>query len=133
MIKATETLLETMLSDPRSRGVAQSLAQMNVEERAVQICSIEAMGQITKNDSRFYPELVSSYAMSQLKFKGRVVIADGAAFQSSGIWYNLAFRCEVSPDHTRIQSFEFAVGDAIPRSKWSSLNLTSSQGWQAHD
>ena len=133
MIKATQMLSETMLSDPRSQGVTQALAQMNVEDRAAQICSIEAMGQIAKNDSRFYPELVSSYAMSQLKFKGRVVTAEGAAFQSSGIWYNLAFRCQISPDRARVQSFEFAIGDTIPQSKWSSLNLTSSHGWHSHD
>ena len=133
MIRATQMLSETMLSDPRSHGVTQALAQMNVEDRAAQICSLEAMGQIAKNDSRFYPELVSSYAMSQLKFKGRVVIAEGAAFQSSGTWYNLAFRCQTSPDRTRVQSFEFAIGDAIPHSKWSSLNLTSSHGWHSHE
>lgn len=133
MIKATQMFSEKMLSDPRSQGVTQALAQLNVEDRAAQICSIEAMGQIAKNDSRFSPELVSSYAMSQLKFKGKVVIAEGAAFQSSGIWYNLAFRCQVSPDRARVQSFEFAIGDAIPRSKWSSLNLTSSQGWHSPD
>jgi hypothetical protein len=133
MIKATRMLSETMFSDPRSQGMTQALAQMNVEDRAAQICSIEAMGQIAKNDSRFSPELVSSYAMSQLKFKGKVVIADGAAFQSSGIWYNLAFRCQVSPDRARVQSFEFAIGDAIPRSQWSSLNLTSSHGWHSTD
>jgi len=71
--------------------------------------------------------------MSQLKFKGRVVIAEGAAFQSGGIWYNLVFRCQISPDRTRVQSFEFAIGDTIPQSKWSSLNLTSSHGWHPHD
>ena len=133
MIKATQMLSETMRSDPRSQGVIQALAQMNVEDRAAQICSIEAMGQIAKIDSRFSPEVVSSYAMHQLEFKGRVVIAEGAAFQSSGIWFNLAFRCQISPDRTRVQSFEFAIGDAIPQSKWSSLNLTSSHGWHSHD
>ena len=133
MIKATRMLSETMLSDPRSQGVTQALAQMNVEDRAVQICGLEAMGQIAKTDSLLSPELVSSYAMSQLVFKGRVVIAEGAAFQSGGIWYNLAFRCQVSPDRTRVQAFEFAIGDAIPRAKWSSLNLTSSHGWHSID
>jgi len=133
VIKATQMLSEKMLSDPRSQGVTQALAQMNLEDRAAQICGIEAMGQIAKNDSRFSPELVSSYAISQLKFKGRVVIADGAAFQSSGIWYNLAFRCEISPGRARVQAFEYAIGDAIPRSKWSSLNLTSAPGWHSPD
>jgi hypothetical protein len=133
MIKATRMLSETMLSDPRSQGMRQALAQMNAEDRAAQLCGIEAMGQIAKNDSRFSPELVSSYAVSQLKFNGRVVIAEGAAFQSGGVWYNLTFRCQISPDHLRVQSFEFAIGDAISRSKWSSLNLTSSHGWQSHD
>ena len=122
MIKATQMLSGKMLSDPRSRGVTQALAQMNVEDRVAQICGIEAMGQIARNDRRFSPELVSSYAMSQLKFQASVVVAEGAAFQSGGIWYNLAFRCQISPDRSRVQSFEFAIGDPIPRSKWSSLN-----------
>jgi hypothetical protein len=133
MIKATRMLSDAMLSDPRSRGVTQALAQMNVEDRAAQICSLEAMGQIANNDHSFSPELVSSYAMSQLKFQASVVVAEGAAFQSGGIWYNLAFRCQISPDRSRVQSFEFAIGDPIPRSKWSSLNLTSSHGWHSLD
>jgi cytoskeletal protein RodZ len=53
MIKAPQMLSGKMLADPRSQGVTQALAQMNVEDRAAQICSIEAMGQIAKNDSRF--------------------------------------------------------------------------------
>ena len=133
MIKATEMLSEAMLSDSRSQETRQALAQMNVEERIVQLCGIEAMGQIAKSNSRLSPELVSSYAVSEIKFKGRVVVAQGAAFQSNGIWYNLAFSCQISSDRARVQSFEFAVGDPIPRSKWSSLNLTSSHGLPLHD
>jgi cytoskeletal protein RodZ len=133
MIKATEMLSGAMLADSRSQETRQALAQMNVEERTVQICSIEAMGQIAKSNSQLSPELVSSYAVSEIKFKGRVVVAQGAAFQSNGIWYNLAFSCQISPDRARVQSFEFAVGDPIPRSKWSSLNLTSSHGLPLHD
>jgi len=133
MIKATEMLSGAMLSDSRSQETRQALAQMNVEERTVQLCSIEAMGQIAKSNSQLSPELVSSYAVSEIKFKGRVVVAQGAAFQSNGIWYNLAFSCQISSDHARVQSFEFAVGDPIPRSRWSALNLTSSHGLPLHD
>src|SRR5437762_6330288 len=98
MTKATEILSETMLSDPRSKGQRQVLAQMDVEDRSVQLCSIEAMGQIAKSSGQFSPELVSSYAMSPIRLNGSLLIAEGAAFQSNGNWYNLAFRCRVSPD-----------------------------------
>jgi uncharacterized protein DUF930 len=133
MTKATEMLSETMLSDPRSKGQRQVLAQMDVEDRAAQLCSIEAMGQIAKSGSQFTPELVSSYAMSQIKFVGSLLIAEGAAFQSDGNWYGLAFRCRVSPDRTRVQSFEFAIGDPIPKSQWLSHNLTSTRGGHSLD
>jgi hypothetical protein len=133
MTKATEMLSEAMLSDPRGRGQRQVLAQMDAEDRAAQLCSIEAMGQITKSGGQFMPELVSSYAMSPIRLNGSLLIAEGAAFQSNGNWYNLAFRCRVSPDRTRVQSFEFAIGDPIPKSKWPSHNLTSLHGWHSVD
>lgn len=133
MTKATEMLSEAMLSDPRSRGQRQLLAQMDGEDRAAQLCGIEAMGQIAKSSGQFLPELVSSYAMSPMRWNGSLLIAEGAAFQSHGNWYNLAFRCRVAPDRTRVQSFEFAIGDPIPKSKWLSHNLTSVVGSQSMD
>ncbi len=41
-----------------------------------------------------------------------------AAFRSSGVWYDIRYRCEVDGDATRVTTFSFAVGDKVPRSQW---------------
>ena len=65
--------------------------------------------------------------------KGALVVADGAAFQSEGGWYNLSFRCRFSPGSEKVQGFEFAIGAPIPRKDWEAHNLPSHPAGLADD
>jgi hypothetical protein len=55
-------------------------------------------------------------------------IADGAAFHSNQQWYNIKFKCDLAADHKKVVSFEFIVGDAVPRNEWTRHNLPAEGG-----
>lgn len=62
----------------------------------------------------YWPDLLPAYRLGA----GSVLEVREAAFRARGQWYDLSFRCEVDADATRVLSFAFNVGDAIPRDQW---------------
>jgi hypothetical protein len=52
-----------------------------------------------------------------------MLTAEGAAFRSEGKWYELAFKCRISPFRQKVEAFDFAIGGAMPKRDWSSHNL----------
>ena len=47
----------------------------------------------------------------------------GGAFRSRGKWYAMTYACAVTPDHLKVTSFHFTVGDEIPETKWAGYHL----------
>lgn len=81
------------------------------------------MAQIAAALKQFKPDRVVAYAMADVKITTNTVLADGAAFRSDRQWYDLKFKCQFGADRHSIQSFEFSVGDAIPKKLWETHNL----------
>ncbi|WP_245331233.1 DUF930 domain-containing protein [Mesorhizobium sophorae] len=123
MIRPTEMLSAKTLADPRSRQARADLATFASDERMVQLCNLEAMDQIRKWRTDFKPERVVPYAMAEEKITGTTIAANGAAFRSRRNWYSLKFRCQLAGDGESVVSFEFLVGDLVPRKKWDELGL----------
>jgi hypothetical protein len=61
--------------------------------------------------------------MGEARLAGDTLSADGAAFHNDAGWHRLTYRCGLTPDHLKVASFAFAVGDDIPRTEWQSHNL----------
>jgi hypothetical protein len=116
-------LSEAEISDSKHKTLKAKLGQLESATRTVQICDLEAILQITKSGLQYHPETVVAYAMADVLRKGELLVANGAAFQSDGSWYNLSFRCRVSPRSRIVQGFEFAIGTAIPREDWETHGL----------
>jgi hypothetical protein len=126
---AIKILSVAALSDPRNKKAKAALPTLETSTRYEQLCNFEAVLQIRQKEVQFRPELVIAYAMAAARLSADVVTAEGAAFQSQGRWYNLAFKCRISPRQQKVLAFEFAIGAAIPRSEWASHYLpASSQG-----
>jgi hypothetical protein len=121
--RATQILSEAALADPRHRKMAARLELLETNTRLEQLCNLEAILQISQKEARFRPESVIAYAMLATRSDGNFIIADGAAFHSDGQWYNLAFKCRISPRQQRVAAFEFATGAAIPERDWASHDL----------
>jgi Domain of Unknown Function (DUF930) len=91
----------------------KALATLAVGARFEQLCDVEALEQIARGKPELRPERAVAYATADTKVAGNVLIADGAAFLSQGQWYRLSFRCETTPDHSKVVSFDFATGGPI--------------------
>jgi hypothetical protein len=122
----SETMLsEAEISNPKRARLRAQLGRLEANTRTVQICNLEAILQITRSGLEFHPVAVVAYAMADVAAKGDSVVANGAAFQSDGEWYNLSFRCRISPRSRQVQGFEFVIGAAIPREDWQGHSLPS--------
>jgi len=125
MVRATQIFAGAVLATPEARQARMALPTLVDEDRKLQLCGLEAMEQIHVWDNRFQPERLVAYAMEDARISGPSVIADGAAFRSRSRWYNLQFRCKVTPDMRDVIAFEFAVGEPIPYEDWASHNLAA--------
>lgn len=123
MIRARQTLSSKILAEPSSRQAREALTQLDPSERIEQLCNLEAMSQIQAWKADFQPERVVAYAMADTRLAAGMLQADGAAFRSKQRWYRPRFRCETTPDRSKVAGFEFLVGAAVPRSGWAAHNL----------
>jgi hypothetical protein len=121
--RSEKMLSEAEISNPKHERLRAQLGQLESNTRTVQICDLEAILQITRSGLEFHPVAVLAYAMADVVAKGDTVVARGAAFQSDGEWYNLSFRCRISPRSREVQGFEFVIGAAIPREDWEAHSL----------
>jgi len=116
-------LAAEVLVHPGSRQAQRKLQLLEGETRVEQLCGLEAMAQIAASQPQFRTDRTIAYAMAEVKFVKGAIVADGAAFRSEERWYRLKFRCRISTDGRSIQSFEFLVGSAIPKSEWERHGL----------
>lgn len=123
MVKASRMMAAEALAHPLSRQARETLPLLAADERAEQLCGLEAMSQIQAWKSDFEPDRVTAYAKGATKLVGRALIADGAAFRSKRRWYDLSFRCELNPDQAAVVAFAFRVGEPVPKSQWAKLGL----------
>lgn len=123
MVRADHLMSSDVLADPRSRQARAALAGFDTADRMVQLCGIEAMEQVHAWDTQFQPDSVVAYAMAETKIGPHEVVAEGGAIRSEKRWFNIAYRCELAPDLSRVVSFAFRLGEPIPRSGWEEHNL----------
>jgi len=96
---------------------------LDADGRLEQLCNLEAMAQIARAYPDLRPDRVIAYARADTTTKDDLLSAAGAAFHSGRDWINLSFTCRASRDRTTMIAFEFEVGEPIPRSDWTALNL----------
>jgi predicted house-cleaning noncanonical NTP pyrophosphatase (MazG superfamily) len=122
-IRATRILSGEALAHPRSRKMRETLPRFDEETRLEQLCNLEAMAQIAASLRQFQPDRVVAYARSEVTIADNIIVAEGAAFRSHQRWHGLTFKCGISPDRQAVLSFEFSVGEAIPKRLWEKYNL----------
>lgn len=118
MISATQLFTEMILDDPRVRT---AMADMPRSQRINLLCMTEMRGQLETARPPRPPQYLPSFHLQS----GNVLHPRQAAFLSQGQWFDLAFRCEVDEDATKVQKFNYRIGDAIPREQWSQRGFPS--------
>jgi hypothetical protein len=94
-----------------------SMAGVPRDKRAAKLCASALQQQLL--DASYFPDLVPLVLLKA----GNILDVPEAAFHMGTTWYGLSFRCEVDTDATRVLSFNFRVGTAIPREEWARLGL----------
>ncbi|MET0163694.1 MAG: DUF930 domain-containing protein [Vicinamibacterales bacterium] len=94
-----------------------SIAGVPRDQRAAKLCASALQQQLL--DASYFPDLVPLVPLKA----GNVVDVPDVAFRTRTTWYNLSFRCEVDTNATKVLSFAFHVGTAIPPDEWARLGL----------
>lgn len=110
-------------SDRRQKQLEYQLKQLDPQTRLEQVCDVEAMRRIAKENREFRIDRSVVSALEEPKIKGNILSGKGAAFRSKGKWYRYAFTCETTPDRLRVLSFKYEIGDEIPETQWSKHGL----------
>lgn len=105
------------------RRLDAMLRRLEPNTRFEQVCDIALMARIQADPSAFHPDRVVGGVLSQPRREGAVLRGAGGALRSGGRWYRLSFECTTTPDHMRVLSLRYRVGDPIPEERWSELGL----------
>ena len=126
-IRATKLFAADLLAEPASAALRRGMKTLEVSERLVQLCDIEAMAQVRAARPEFDPDIVVAYAMAPTSIDGGELAASGAAFRSRREWYGLKFRCTALADLSAVTAFSFSVGELIPHELWEGYYLTAEE------
>lgn len=102
---------------------AASLQKLDPQTRLEQVCDLEAMSRIAKDAKLYRPDRAKTDVVSHPKHSGHTVKGSGGAFRSKGRWYSFSFECKGTPDHMKVLSFSYKIGELIPESKWAAYGL----------
>lgn len=123
MIKATKFFANRLLADPRNSEAKGTFSTLERTERVIQLCNIEGIEQLRRVQPGTAPDAIAPSAFQDVRVKGYVLTAPGAAYRAARKWYAVRFTCSVAPDLKRVTAFAFAVGDPIPKSLWEAHDL----------
>lgn len=110
-------LLSASSAHALDNRIIKQLNALAPQERREQRCDIEAMDQIRK-DGDFRPDKVIAYAFGDPVERGDSIHAPGAVFRSGGDWYTLKYKCLTGDKGLDVLSFDFKIGNKVPRSDW---------------
>ncbi len=125
LMHAATILSGRALADPRNRQARADLPKLNAVERMIQLCNIEALEQVARVRSDFYPETVNAHAAGEIAIGANTVVADGAAVRSGDDWYALRYRCRLSPEHGAVVAFDFLAGAQLSPTRIAELGLAT--------
>ncbi|HUL89777.1 MAG TPA: DUF930 domain-containing protein [Pseudolabrys sp.] len=101
----------------------RSLTMLAPAERLEQLCDYTAMTRIRAEKKEFRPDRAVANAMAEPRGNGDTLEVTGGAIRSKKKWYALTYRCSATPDHLKIVTFSYAIGEEIPEAKWASFGL----------
>ena len=119
-IVATTIAATSVAADER---FDRSLEMLAPAERLEQLCDYTAMTRMRTEKKEFRPDRAVANAMAEPRANGDTLEVTGGAFRSKKKWYALTYRCTATPDHLKIVTFNYAVGEEIPEAKWASFGL----------
>jgi hypothetical protein len=123
LIALTVLALFPPLARAEASRFDRSLLHLDPMTRLEQICAVETMARVNRDDNPYRPDRAVIYAVSKPKLSGDTMTGNGGAFRSKGKWYQYSFVCKTTPDHMKVSSFSYQIGKEIPQSMWDTYGL----------
>lgn len=105
------------------QSLVRQFEKLDPQTRLEQRCDTEAMERISADKTSFKPDKVIAYTFADPVVKGDGMKAPGAVFRSKGEWYKLKFKCRTNAEHLDVLSFEYKIGERVPRESWDQFFL----------
>jgi Domain of Unknown Function (DUF930) len=122
-VAAFITTATAVTASERPERFERSLQMLAPAERLEQLCDYTAMIRIRKEIKEFRPDRAVANAMAEPVANGDTLEVGGGAFRSKKKWYALTYRCAATPDHLKVVTFTYKIGEEIPEGKWASFGL----------
>jgi Domain of Unknown Function (DUF930) len=104
-------------------SLEQSLLKLDPEERSHQACIARGIDVINEANKRLRVDRLKTSIFSRAKFDGTLVTSNGGAVRANHRWYKLSFTCSVTKDQMKAVSFDYRLGNEIPKNEWEDLGL----------
>lgn len=123
LLLSSSMLLSAGGASALDQRALKELMALTPQERMEQRCDMEAMERIKREQDGFRPDKVIAYTFADPVITDGQLKAPGAVFRSKGEWYRLKFKCETGPKRVSIKSFDYKIGDMVPRDEWPQYYL----------
>lgn len=123
VLAAGATLVLMVPSHAGNSRFDRSLSHLDPTTRLEQVCAVETMARVNKDDNPYRPDRAVIYALSKPRVSGDTVTGDGGAFRSKGKWYQYSFTCKTTSDRMRVSGFTYKIGKPIPEDRWEGYGL----------
>ncbi|HET6322499.1 MAG TPA: DUF930 domain-containing protein [Hyphomicrobium sp.] len=104
-------------------SINDQLRKLDPEERARQVCVMKGIDTLRRDGKLPKADRLKTSITGRAVFSGTQVSTKGGAVRAKSHWYNLSFKCDVSPDQMKALSFTYDLGKEIPEDKWEELGL----------
>ncbi|SHM30300.1 protein of unknown function [Roseibium suaedae] len=109
-------LVAGMAAFPAQGMAGNGYDRVPPSEQLEQSCDVEAM-------NRLDADKVIAYTFEDPVYSTQRIDAPGAVFRKNEEWYRLEYHCQTEKDHRTVVSFDWTVGEKIPRSDWDKYYL----------
>src|SRR3954467_13028816 len=92
----------------------KALLKLDPSVRLEQLCDYTALKQIRADHKDFRPDRAVANAMAEPVVTADKVEAKAGAFRSRKKWYTLSYTCTATPDHMKVVTFKYVIGEEIP-------------------
>lgn len=117
LTKAKTLFTDNFVSDRRVKAAMNNLPR---QTRGGQLCWSELREQLLHSSAGYDPNLIEvpRYNLPN----GNFLALKRSAFYDGKQLHQLAFSCEVNDNATKIVSFEYGVGNVVPKSEWATYD-----------
>lgn len=101
----------------------KSLTKLEPEERAHQACILRGLQSVQRDPNLKRADRINASTFGRPALDKSVLTADGGAIHVRGKWFALKFKCELTEDFMKANTFSYVLGAEIQKADWEARGL----------